>query len=95
MTSAKTQFTLVLFLGLASCGDPNEFVRKAPVKPAINAVAEIVKPAKVTAPATPTVSNDGLRLPDMLALPSDEQLRPSAVSSEKGSAPVTVRPPKE
>ncbi len=86
----KTLFTLPLFLGLASCAAPKAIVIEvAPVKPVKKAVADAPKPS------VPGDPNDGLRLPDMLALPSDDQLRRSTAPSGDGAAPVIARPPKE
>ncbi len=50
-----------------------------------------VKPANRIAKRQP----DGLRLPDMLTLPQDDQLRSAAVAPKDGKATVIVRPPQE
>jgi hypothetical protein len=50
-----------------------------------------VKPANRIANRQP----DGLRLPDMLTLPQDDQLRSAAVAPKDGKATVIVRPPQE
>lgn len=75
---------------MASCAAPKAVVvEETPVKPVSKAVADT---------PSPTVTgghDDGLREPDMLALPSDEQLRRSSAPSGDGASPVTLRPPKE
>jgi hypothetical protein len=41
------------------------------------------------------VRRNGLRLPDMLALPQDDQLRSAPDAPKDGKATVIVRPPEE
>ncbi len=90
----KKSFTLLFVIGLASCAAPKATVvaEEAPVKPVEkNAVADISPPISVAGDP-----NDGLRIgDDILALPSDEQLRASPTPSGGGTAPVIVRPPKD
>lgn len=86
----KNPFTLLFVIGLASCGAPKAIIiAEAPVKPAENAVAAAPEPI------VPADTNDGLRLPDMLALPDEAQLRSSPDPSGDGKATVITRPPKE
>ena len=50
-----------------------------------------VKPANRIANTQP----NGLRLPDMLTLPQDDQLRAAAAAPKDGKATVIIRPPQE
>ena len=85
----KNPLILLTALALASCGPPKAIiVAEAPVKP-------VAKPAAAPAPAVPSAPDDGLRLPDLLALPDDEQLRSSPDPSGGGNATVITRPPAE
>lgn len=67
------------------------------------AVAESPSPTKpddqtpqTEKPAQPPFGDDGLRLPDMLSLPSESELRrPPPDVSNDGTAGVTPRPPAE
>lgn len=45
--------------------------------------------------AKPTQSAGNLRLPDMLTLPQDDQLRSATSAPKDGKATVIVRPPEE
>lgn len=51
------------------------------------------KPASTT-PPTPAI-DDGLRLPNMLALPSDRDLRPTPTTPPADDGGVSARPPVE
>ena len=88
----KNPFILILILaiGLASCA--------APKKALIIAEAPKGQPAEVALappePSVPAPADDGLRMPDMLALPDDEQLR-SSPGEAPGEATVITRPPAE
>jgi hypothetical protein len=62
--------------------------REAPKKP-----VAIDKPSNHL--AKPTKPADGLRLPDMLTLPQDDQLRSASSAPKDGKATVIVRPPEE
>lgn len=86
----KKPFTLIFALGLVSCAAPKAIVvEEAPKK-------RVEKVAPVSEPLAPALADDGLRLPeDMLTLPNNSQLRPSAKPSGDGAAPVIVRPPKD
>ena len=85
----KNPLTLILALGLASCGPPKAIiVAQAPVKPEGRAAA-------TPAPRVASHSDDGLRMPDMLDLPDEEQLRSSPGPAGSGNATVITRPPKE
>ena len=86
----KNPLTLLLAIGLASCGAPKAIiVAEVPVKPKEQQTVAAPEPS---VPADP---NDGLRLPDMLALPDDAQLRSSPGPAGNGNATVITRPPKE
>jgi hypothetical protein len=80
-------------LGLASCasqkgGDPNQsLVAGDSDKPPEPSVPE---------PVVPLPPDDGIRLPDMLGMPSEGDLRsphPSLLKPEKGTGVVISRPP--
>lgn len=80
---------------LVSCA-----ARKQSFETAVAPVAPIKKPAEpvVIAPPQPVVAaaqtDDGLRMPDMLAMPTDNQLRSSAVEKPVAT-PIIVQPPAE
>jgi hypothetical protein len=80
-------------LALLSCAAPKaNVVAEAPVKE--------TKPAEnvaVPEPATPNEPDDGIRLPDMLGLPDEGELRSAASLPGKSpeSGAVIARPPTE
>jgi PBP1b-binding outer membrane lipoprotein LpoB len=79
-------------LVLLSCAAPKASVAEAP--------APETQPVEKTAPSepsTPAMQEDGIRLPDMLSLPNEDELR-SAVSPPNQtpeSGAVIARPPAE
>lgn len=86
----KTLLLLALVvIGLVSCAAPKAIaVAEAP-----KAKPEEVKPSEAVASVS-TDLDDGLRIgDDILALPSEEQLRSSPTPAEDGDARVIVRPP--
>jgi hypothetical protein len=93
----KKVSTFLFAIGLTSCFAPKVTTEdEAPVsaKPKtesteITAVVETSKPSPIP------VHNDGLRLPDMLGLPQDDQLRSAPATPKDGKATVIVRPPEE
>ena len=87
----KNNFILIIILGLASCSVPKAIVimEAPPEKKAT--VTPLVQHAPVT-----IASDKDLRIgEDILALPNDEQLRPSSVTSSDGEATKITRPPAE
>lgn len=84
----KNPLTLFLALGLASCGPPKAIIiAEAPVKPEVKTATP--------APRVASHPDDGLRMPDMLDLPDEEQLRSSPGPTGSGNATVITRPPQE
>jgi hypothetical protein len=80
-------------LSLASCAAPKAEVEAAAQAPAIGKTQAAT--TKVAADAKPpTLPQDGIRLPDMLGLPSDNELR-SATTKPLQSGAVIARPPVE
>lgn len=51
------------------------------------------KPKPAPAPSPTPVIDDGLRLPDMTALPSDRDLRPTPATPPTDDGGVSARPP--
>jgi hypothetical protein len=65
-------------------------------KPAEPAPVATIVPEAAEQPAKPAMPDDGLRLPDMLTMPQDNELKAAASApTEKSSepAPVVARPP--
>jgi hypothetical protein len=65
-------------------------------KPAEPAPVATIVPEAAEQPAKPAIPDDGLRLPDMLTMPQDNELKAAASApTEKSSepAPVVARPP--
>lgn len=83
----KNPVILLSALALASCAAPKAAViPEVPKKPVIKAPV---------APEKPALADDGLRLPDMLTLPDDTQLRSTAPLKKEGDATIIARPPSE
>lgn len=83
----KNPLILLAAIALASCAAPKAVV-----------VAEAPKKKVVTAPAAPeepALADDDLRLPDMLTLPDDTQLRSAAPLKKEGDATIITSPPTE
>ena len=97
----KKAATFLLAIGLMSCVAPKAtFVADAPgnaapkkTKPTQSIVADF-SPEAIKPTPLPVRCN-GLRLPDMLALPQDDQLRSAPDAPKDGKATVIVRPPEE
>jgi hypothetical protein len=96
----KKSAPFLLAIGLASCSAPKAtIVEEAPVESGPNialtqsGIAQVSP--KATKPALPIARNTGLRLPDMLGLPQDEQLRSAPGAPKDGKATVIARPPEE
>jgi len=90
----------LLAIGLASCSAPKAtIVEEAPIEsgPNIALTQPAISPIspKATKPTLPIARNTGLRLPDMLGLPQDEQLRSAPGAPKDGKATVIARPPEE
>ncbi|MFK7851777.1 MAG: hypothetical protein AB8D78_12445 [Akkermansiaceae bacterium] len=88
----KNPIIIAIAIGLASCAAPKAtVVAETPKEKTEEKPSEVV--AETTLPAGP---DDGLRIgDDILALPSDEELRPSTASRGDGDATVITRPPAE
>lgn len=83
----KNPTILLVAIALASCVPPKAgVIAEVPTKPVVIAPA---------APEKPAIADDGLRLPDMLALPDDTQLRSTAPLDKEGDATIIARPPTE
>lgn len=90
----KTPFLLLLAIGLVSCAKPPSalIIAEEPKEKTTPAVV----PSEFVIPAP--AKDDGLRMPDMLALPNQEQLRSASPDEDgdgDGEATVIIRPPKE
>ena len=87
----KNPFILFLAIGLASCAIPKKalIIAEGPKEQPKQETAAVSKPS-IPAPA-----DDGLRMPDMLALPEDGQLRSTTPADGSGDATVIIRPPAE
>jgi hypothetical protein len=83
----KNPVILLSALALASCVPP-----KAAVIPEVPKKTVIKAPV---APEKPALADDGLRLPDMLTLPDDTQLRSTTPLKKEGDATIIARPPTE
>jgi hypothetical protein len=88
---------LALVLTLFSCAAPKAIVVAPPPAPEKPQQA-VVEPV-VSEPAIPSKKpDDGIRLPDMLAMPEEGEFRatnPSAPKPDGGSGAVIARPPTE
>lgn len=96
----KKPATFLLAVGLASCAPKAEVVlEQAPANTTPNPTRTQTELAGVspagTKPTLPVVRNTGLRLPNMLDLPEDEQLRTAPGTPGDGKATVIARPPEE
>ncbi len=97
----KKTATFLLAIGLTSCATPKAtIVADTPgnadpkkTKTTQSMVADF-SPEAIKPTPLPVRRND-LRLPDMLALPQDEQLRSAPDAPKDGKATVIVRPPEE
>ena len=86
----KSPIILLAALTFASCAPPKATViAEAPKK------SVVIAPTAPTAPETPALADDGLRLPDMLTLPDDNQLRSAAPLKKEGDAAIIASPPTE
>ena len=93
MVKLKYIGSALIGLALASCIPPKAVaVAEAPVQ-------KKEKPPEpvATVPELPTAPDDGLRMPDMLNLPSDGEFRtaPGAVKTGSEAGAVIARPPTE
>lgn len=87
----KNPLIVFLAIGLASCATPEEtsvIAEEPKEKPKQKAVVSEPEPV------VPISVDDGLRMPDMLALPNADQLR-SVTHGNSGEATVITRPPSE
>jgi hypothetical protein len=84
----KKPVILLAALALASCAAPKAIVvEDAPKKqqPGAAPATPVEKPA--------ALADDGLRLPDMLTLPDDNQLRSTAPTKKDGEGTIITSPP--
>lgn len=84
-------------IALVSCATPKAVVIEAPAAPkkVVKAPQPVVDP--VQAPVPSPVVNEGLRMPDMLALPTESEFRasnPTAPKMGNEAGAVIARPPK-
>jgi hypothetical protein len=96
----KKSALFLLAIGLSSCSTPKAaIVEEAATEsgPNIALTQSGIAPIsqKAAKPTLPIARNTGLRLPDMLGLPQDEQLRSAPSSQKDGKATVIARPPEE
>ncbi len=87
----KNPFILFLAIGLASCAAPKQALIIAE-EPKEQPKQET---AAVSQPSVPSPADDGLRMPDMLTLPDEGQLRSATPADSSGDATVIIRPPAE
>ena len=81
-------------LALFSCAAPKANVVEETPAPK----KEVVAKPDVPEPPVPSAPDDGLRLPDMMTMPSDNELRatnPSQAPAPSGVGAVIARPPTE
>lgn len=83
----KNPTILLAALALASCAPPQAVV--------IEEAQKKQQPAAPAEPEKPALADDGLRLPDMLTLPDENQLRSAAPLKEEGEATIIATPPTE
>jgi hypothetical protein len=82
-------------MALFSCVPPKAIVVAEPAaKPKLEKPQETVSSQL---PSAPAVDDDGIRLPNMLAMPGDNEFRSSrpATGAAPSSGPVIARPPVE
>ena len=90
----KQSFLALGVMALVSCAAPKAIVIEAPPVPKKEVRAPPVLAAPV--PAAP-LPNDGLRMPDMLAMPTESEFRasnPTASRATNEAGAVIARPPK-
>jgi hypothetical protein len=83
----KNPTILLAALAFASCAPPQATV--------IEEAPKRQEPAAPAEPGKPALADDGLRLPDMLTLPDENQLRSAAPLKEDGDATIIATPPTE
>jgi hypothetical protein len=96
----KKSALFLFVLGLASCTTPKaNLAEEEPITNEPNIALKQSDIAEVTPretkPTLPIVRNTGLRYPDMLGLPQDEQLRSAPGAPTEGKATIIARPPEE
>jgi len=88
----NTSFALLgVALALGSCAAPKAIIVE---EPPVSKKEEKAAKALVSEPEIPALPDDGIRMPDMLGMPSDGDLRsknPAAAAT--GSGAVISRPP--
>ncbi len=85
---------LGLALGLGSCAAPKAIVIAA--APTAKKEEKKAPEPIVSGPLVPGLPNDGIRMPDMLAMPNEGEFRatnPTSPKTSGESGAVTVRPP--
>ena len=94
-TNLVTLARLAPVMALFSCAAPKATVVELPAQPKKEVAA--VEP-EISEPAAPSLANDGIRLPDMMTLPKDDEFRatnPGQSSPTADSGAVIARPPLE
>jgi hypothetical protein len=87
-----------MIAALGSCAAPKAEVAEKSVTGVPNAVAQQPEPEESTpAPLAASPPDDGIRLPDMMMLPGENEFRkPSPITTGSGgSGAVIARPPSE
>ena len=95
VTSGKTTVALLgVVLALVSCAAPKAIIVEQ--APAVKKEEKKAPEALVSEPAVPALPDDGIRMPDMLGMPSEGDFRATNPSSPKTggeSGAVISRPP--
>jgi hypothetical protein len=81
-------------MALLSCAAPKAIV--VIEEPPVSATETKAVPAMASEPAAPEMPDDGIRLPDMLGLPDEGELRSASTTPGNGipeSGAVIARPP--
>lgn len=87
----KKSLTILSFAALASCAAPKAVVTEETPPEPVKTVA-----APPSEPPAPALADDDLRLgDDILALPSDDQLRSTAPADKSGATPIITSPPSD
>ena len=92
-TKLLTIAQLAPTLALLACAAPKAIVVQPPTTAKPDQAADQTKTANSGGPAAP---NDGIRLPDMLAMPGDGEFRATSPTATKGgpeAGAVISRPP--
>jgi hypothetical protein len=91
----KKPTILLAALMLASCALPELTPIQTEPKAQRPSVATLAVDTASATPELPAPADDGLRLPDMLGLPDDNQLRSATPLKKEGEATIIASPPVE